>query len=226
MQIFQSIISFFSIISAITPNLELVAALLSLWCVWLAAKNNILNWPVAMLGSIGYIFVFTSVKLYSDAMLNTIFLAFQAYGWYAWNKENKSKVNGSETALSVSVLKPKLGVGLFAIALIIYYPWIIFISQWLPNQHWILLGYSVQFHAPMMPYLDAAMMFVSLIALYLQSKRILFHWYLWILVDLVYVPIYIKSETYYTAILYAIYIPMAIAGLKLWKAQLRPESNS
>lgn len=226
MHLLVSLISCFSIISAITPNLELVAALLSLWCVWLAAKNNILNWPVAMLGSMGYIFVFASVKLYSDAMLNTIFLVFQAYGWYAWNKVKKSSANGSDSALTVHELKPKLGVSLFVIALLLYYPWIIFISQWLPNQRWNVLGQSLQFHTPMMPYLDAAMMFVSLIALYLQSKRILFHWYLWILVDLVYVPIYIKSETYYTAVLYTIYIPMAIAGLKLWKAQLRPESRN
>ncbi len=201
--------------------LELISALLSLWCVWLAAKNNILNWPIAMLGSIGYVWVFASVKLYSDAMLNMIFLIFQLYGWITWYRIQK-KNHSDSNSFEITKLTPKLGLILLAIALFLYYPWIIFISQWLPQQQIVLWGMVFQFKPPLLPYLDAAMMFVSLMALYLQSKRIITHWYLWILVDIVYVPIYLRSETYYTAILYAIYIPLAISGLRMWRKQLSP----
>lgn len=199
--------------------LELFSALLSLWCVWLAAKNNILNWPIAMLGSMGYVWVFASVKLYSDAMLNVIFLVFQLYGWVTWYNIQKQNDNASKP-LAVITLSPKMAVVLLAIAVLLYYPWIFFISQWLPQQQLHIFEITLQFKSPMLPYLDAVMMFVSLIALYLQSKRIITHWYLWILVDLVYVPIYLRSETYYTAVLYAIYIPLAISGLSMWRKQL------
>ena len=55
-------------------SLELVASLLGFACVWLAAQNKILNWPVAMLSTLLYAFCFAEAHLFSDALLQVVFL--------------------------------------------------------------------------------------------------------------------------------------------------------
>ena len=63
-------LSFHLNLTTIIPYLwEISAAVLSLWCVWLAAKNNILNWPVAMAASVIYAYVFYQNRFFSETYL-------------------------------------------------------------------------------------------------------------------------------------------------------------
>lgn len=205
-------------------NTELVAAILSFWCVWLAAKNSILNWPVAMAGSVLYVVVFYQSALYSDAFLNVIFLGFQAFGWYKWSRsgsQNKTlkatEKLSTETLNQPLVAETKQWLPVLVIGLILYIPWTFFVKSG-TIQQWISPG---SFQAPRFLYIDAALFVLSICALYMQGKRWIQHWYLWILVDLIYVPMYILNNNFVTALLYAVYIPLALKGFQLWKANLR-----
>jgi nicotinamide mononucleotide transporter len=66
---------------------------------------------------------------------------------------------------------------------------------------------------------DAALLMLSLSALYMQAKRWIQNWWVWILVDVVYIPLYIANDNWITAILYLIYIPLAWKGYKMWRAE-------
>ncbi|NBX63567.1 MAG: hypothetical protein EBT66_01195 [Bacteroidetes bacterium] len=117
-------------------NTELVAAILSFWCVWLAAKNSILNWPVAMAGSVLYVVVFYQSALYSDAFLNVIFLGFQAFGWYKWSRsgsQNKTlkatEKLSTETLNQPLVAETKQWLPVLVIGLILYIPWTFFVKS-------------------------------------------------------------------------------------------------
>jgi nicotinamide mononucleotide transporter len=195
---------------------ELIAAALSLWCVWLAAINNIWNWPVAMLGSILYMIVFYQSALYSDAFLNLVFLFFQGFGWYQWVQR------GTNTdTLKPIFAKNQQWFHVLFVGLLSYYPWVLFVEGG-TVQRWIS---PETFVAPRYLYLDAALFIVSVSALFMQAKRWIQHWWLWIFVDVIYVPIYVSTNNLITAILYLIYIPLAWKGYKMWRINLQERTT-
>jgi nicotinamide mononucleotide transporter len=198
---------------------ELVAAILSFWCVWLAAKNNVLNWPVAMAGSMLYVVVFYRGALYSDAFLNVIFLLFQAFGWYTWRK---SSVGDGHQSTSPRVAMSKELWPVFLVGAMVYFPWTNFVKSG-SIQTWISPGL---FQPPRFLYLDALLFILSICALYMQGKRWIQHWFLWIFVDVVYIPMYVINQNYITAILYFVYIPLAVKGYKLWRINLRARNST
>jgi nicotinamide mononucleotide transporter len=70
------------------------------------------------------------------------------------------------------------------------------------------------------PFLDALTTVLSLIAQYLLNFKRLENWFVWITADVIYVYLYIYKELYLTAVLYAIFIGMCIAGYNAWKKSL------
>ena len=208
---------------------EWIAAILSFWCVVLAAKNSIWNWPVAILGSLIYAWVFLFSGLYSDAMLNVLFVAFQCYGWIQWQKNS---IIGD--ALKPSVGPRKSIIRVMITALCIYPVWVYIVSSGLFANLIsslvsgdIFMGIRVFGHSPLsniapprFVYLDAMLLFLSLSALYMQAKKWIQNWILWIIVDLIYVPVYWLNHNYITAILYLIYIPLALKGLQMWRDEM------
>ncbi len=224
-----------------TSGLELSAAILSLYCVILAAKNNIWNWPVAMIGSLLYTKIFFDIGLYSDAVLNTIFLLFQTYGFWVWLRLGKlqqsdttkeGSPNGSKPIsaqddflhsnlqkkqdYSISWASKTQIIVVLLMAILAYFPWVLLVQFKLTD---IILYFGLQASTPQFVYLDAAMLFLSLAALFMQAQKWIQHWFLWILIDLVYVPIYINTANYTTAILYFLYIPIAFMGYYLWRKE-------
>jgi len=201
-------------------KVELLAAMLSFWCVWLAAKNRVLNWPVAMLGSAIYCVVFFQGALYSDAFLNVVFLFFQGFGWYSWNNNGQYQAVEGEVRnnnIRPTSLLPSDGLKILLVGALCYYPWTLFVKSGTVQQ-WIAAG---SFQAPRFLYLDAGLFILSIMALYMQAKRWIEHWFLWILIDVIYVPVYWLNENQITALLYTAYIPLAIKGYQLWKVNLR-----
>jgi len=209
---------------------EWIAAILSFWCVVLAAQNRIWNWPVAIVGSLIYAWVFLVSGLYSDAILNVLFVGFQCYGWMQWQKNS---IIGNTVKPTVGPRKSILRVMLFALCIYPIWVYIVssglftkMISALLSGDIFIGIG-SIGGHSPSpnvapprFVYLDAMLLFLSLSALYMQAKKWIQNWILWILVDLIYVPVYWLNHNYITAILYLIYIPLALKGLQMWRGEM------
>ena len=199
------------ILSIIEQNklfvLETIGAIFTLWCVFLASKNKIANWPISMIATVVYFFVFYINHLFSDAYLQVIFLFIQAYGWWYWsslNKNRKEKVISSIPNKTLLILSVTSLIGYLA---------------------WYKVYININLNART-PAIDALCTIISLSALFMQAIHWLENWIIWILVDLIYVPMYIYSEQYITAILYSLLIILAIKGYFDWKKILiKPEST-
>ena len=50
----------------------------------------------------------------------------------------------------------------------------------------------------------------------MQSKKWIQNWILWIVIDVIYVPVYWLNQNYITAVLYLIYIPLAVKCYQMW----------
>lgn len=177
--------------------LEISAALSAIACVWLAAKENIWNWPVAIISTLLYTYIFYQVKFYSDAVLQLVFLGFQVYGLWLWYQKNETKTMSKIAHLS---LKGRILTGIV----------IAFIC---PIWYWILVEIKPDANLPLW---DSIATVISLVAIVLQAKKKLETWILWILADVIYIPMYISKSLFFTAAIYLIFIPLAYFGMHKW----------
>jgi nicotinamide mononucleotide transporter len=185
----------------VTP-LEILAFITGAACVWLAVKMNILNWPVGLISVASYSVLFFQAKLYADALLQVVFFAAGVYGWWRWWKVGTTP----ESRLDIGRASSR---------------------QWYWAAGLTLTGvlavsfYLRAFTDSPLPTLDAAILCISVTALWWQAQKIIECWWLWILVDLISIPVYWTRGLGLTSLLYAIFLIMCIEGLREWRLSLR-----
>ena len=67
---------------------------------------------------------------------------------------------------------------------------------------------------------DAATTVFSVVATWMSARKVLEVWYVWIVVDFVYVGMFISAGLLPTAANYAVYLLMAVLGLNAWRASM------
>ena len=177
--------------------LEVAGVISGLLCVYLAAKNVIWNWPLAIISVSIYIFIFYDSNLFADMGLQVYFLAVNIYGWYFWSQK-PSTANKTP----VTLIK-KREVIASAIAIIVFTCLL----------GWILFNHTTASY----PYLDSFCTACSIVAQFFMARKVLQNWLLWVFVDIIYVGIYLFKGLHLTAVMYAIYIIIALIGYLDWK---------
>ncbi|GAA4368307.1 nicotinamide riboside transporter PnuC [Hymenobacter saemangeumensis] len=188
-----------------TTGLEWVAVLTGFACVWLAAREKILNFPVAIVSCALYMLVYHRAQLYSDRNLQVLFVVLSLYGWYEWLHGGRG---GAE--LQVSRTRPVEWAGC-----------LLLVAGYTAGY-----GYYLRNHTDAsLPYLDSLTTAISIAAQFLLMRKRLENWLLWILVDLMYVPLLWYKQLYPTSILYALYLALAAYGYRQWQQHLphRPQ---
>jgi len=178
--------------------LEWTGVFTGILCVWLAAKNNILNWPVAIVNVSIYGLIFFDSKLYSDMGLQICFILINGYGWYYWSKR---KDKTQQPAPVINISKSEIIISLISILLLTT------VSGFFLHQH-TQAAY---------PYIDSFCTACSLVAQALLARRVIQNWLIWIAVDFIYVAVYISRDLKPTALMYCIYIYIAWMGYREWK---------
>ena len=186
------------------PWIEWVAAIAGAVSVYLSARENIWSWPTAIVNVSLYTLVFYESGLYSDMGLQVVYLALSIYGWYEWLHGGMNR-----GALRVSRASPKAWLVSGAIALVF----------------WLALArYTATLKGVSFPYLDSGLTTLSLVAQWMMTRKILENWVLWIIADIVYVPMYMYKHLYVTAGLYAVFLCLAVMGLVSWLGSYRQKS--
>ena len=168
-----------------TGLLEWFGVFTGILCVWLAAKNNIWNWPIAIISVLIYIFIFFESKLYADMGLQFYFFAMNIYGWYYWSKQKDTQ----EKERPVSVITKK-EVLLSIIGVVIFTAG---------------LGFLLHKNTDAaFPFIDSFCTACSLIAQIFLARKVLQNWLIWIFVDIIYVSVYFSKGLYATGLMYAL----------------------
>ncbi|MEL7587369.1 MAG: nicotinamide riboside transporter PnuC [Prolixibacteraceae bacterium] len=183
-------------------RVEVLGAVLGLAYIFLSIRQNILTWPVGLLTSALYIYVFFEAKFYADMSLQVYYVGISIYGWYYWIKGR------SEQKHRVPVIKtsPALWLPLAAVS-VLFFVCIAF----------ILICYT---DSPI-PGWDAFTTALSLTATWMLARKYLEHWLIWIVVDLVSAVLYATRNLWATAVLFSVYTGMAFIGYLQWKKALK-----
>ena len=160
--------------------------------VWLITRENIWSWPLGVLNAGFYVVVFARTGLYSDTGLQVVYLVLSLYGWWHWLRGGTG-----QQAVVVTRTPRRTALLMVAIALV----------------SWVTLAtITRRMPGAALPWLDAALVSISLVAQYLMTRKFLENWLLWIAVDVVYIGLFINRQLPLTAILYAVFLVLAIIG--------------
>lgn len=176
--------------------LELAGVVTAALGIWLTTRRLLICWPITLVSIFIYMVVFFRAGLFSDALLQVFFVLFTFYGWWHWWRG----VRDEGQVLVVPLPLPSL-----------------YIAIVLGVVGSFVLGSLAKRLNAALPYLDAMLMSYSLVATWWQARKHIANWWLWILVDAIYVGEYIYKGLWPTALLYAAFVPLAVLGLRDWR---------
>ena len=177
-------------------GLELASAITAAFGIWFTTKRWLLCWPITLISIFLYMLVFFRVKLYSDALLQVFFVVFTFYGWWHWWRGVRQEGEVRIAPLALREMMIALLAGLAG--------------------SFLLGRLAVRIHAAL-PHLDATLMSYSLVASWWGARKHIANWWLWIILDLVYIGEYIYKDMWPTAVLYAGLVVLAILGVREWR---------
>ncbi|MBE7176815.1 MAG: nicotinamide mononucleotide transporter [Mucilaginibacter polytrichastri] len=192
-----------------TP-LEVAGVITGILCVWLAAKNIIWNWPVAIISVSIYIVIFLDAKLYADMGLQVYFLAMNIYGWIYWSRMKRAAAARPGEARPKPVSRIKMSEWMYSgIAVTVFTA---------------VIGFLLHRNTDAaFPFVDSFCTAISLVAQVFLARRVMENWLMWIFVDVIYVVVYLLKDLHLTAAMYALYVYIAAMGYFDWKKDYRKQ---
>ena len=181
--------------------LELLASILGVISVWFVVKRNIWAFPIGIVMVVLYFFIFYQAKYYGDMVLQVVFVVMQAQGWYEWSRGDRA--NDDRIAVRPLTMNQWLLTGILLVA------------------GTAGIGYLLhRFTDAALPWVDALTTTLSLLAQWWMNKKYVDNWILWIIADVIYLYQYAYKALYFTTVLYAVFLVLAVLGYREWKKKL------
>ena len=187
--------------------IEIFGVVTGILYVILEVKQNRLLWPLGLLTSATYVYVFFHGKFYADMGLQVYYVLISIYGWYYWSSGGERSHTG-ELPVTRGGRKQ-----LFVLLLI-------FILAWIGI--YFLLDRLTDSTVPLGDSFTTAL---ALVATWMLARKIIEHWFLWIVANLVSIALYIYKGLYPTVILYVVYAAMAVYGYLEWKRTMNSKAE-
>ena len=185
---------------------ELSGLITGILAVVFLIRQQILTWPFGIAYVLVSFVVFWEARLYGDFLLHVIFLILNIYGWVYWVKGAQNK----ELPVTQLASKPALIIlAITGLMIFVFGKFLIVVPS---------LFEGVE--PASLPYWDSTTSMLSVTGIWLQARKKIDNWYYWLAVDLLATGIYFYKGIYFYAVLYLIYIGMAIAGYLAWKKTL------
>ncbi len=183
-----------------TSALEIAANVTVAASILLAGRNSVHTWWTGILGCTLFGLVFHEARLYADVVLQGAFVVTSVIGWWQWKRGDHGHALPI-TRVNVSTLV-----------------WIV------PVAVLSSIGYGLLLHTwtdAYAPFLDSAVLVLSLVAQLLMMRRKLDSWWFWLAVNSVAVPLYASRGLHLTAVLYAVFWINAVVSLRHWHRLMR-----
>ncbi len=190
--------------------LQLTGIILGLLYLWLEYRADIRLWIVGLIMPIVHGLLYYRSGLYADCSMQIYYILAGLYGWVVWLRSE----TGDPERPKIKKFS-KIGHTPLRLAPILF-------TLFLCIQAGIYL-LLVHFTDSQVPFWDSFTTALSVIALWMLSRKYAEQWLVWLVVDLTTVGLYIYKDIPFTAGLYLLYSALAVAGYLRWRKQIAAE---
>ena len=185
--------------------LELTAVVFGIISVLFARKNNILVYPTGLVSTLIYVYILLEWKLFGDFIINIYYSIMSILGWYLWSR----KKNGA-TEFPISVMNRKD----YLISSVIFTGTLLFVA---------LVYYFFDKFTHWTAYVDTLTTALLFVGMWLMAKRKIENWLLWIVADIISVPLYFYKGLTFSSIQFLLFTIIAILGYIEWRKFLQKQ---
>lgn len=180
-------------------QVEVAAVVLYAASVWLAVKNSIWTWPTGIVATALYLYLFYDWKLYADAGLQVVYIAFSLGGlWAWWRRGERGEVIEADRVSPTTMAAVVVAVAAGTLA---------------------IREYLIEVDGAA-PFWDAFLTAGSLGATYLLIRKYIETWLMWGALDIAYVGLFVSRELYLSAVLYGVLFAMVVKAARDWQSLL------
>ncbi len=184
--------------------LDAIGVLLGLAYIVLEIRESIFLWVVGLIMPALYSVVLFQKGIYAGAIMEVYYFAASLYGLAKWS-------SGSD----------RTGKHIFITHLPHHrFPTTVAAISVLFLALYMLLRQATD---STVPAIDALTTALSIVALWLLSRKYIEQWWLWLIVDALSTVLYISKGIYGRAILYCLYTALAVVGYTAWKKKIHKQ---
>ena len=195
--------------------LEYFGAIAGLVYIVLEIKQHRAMWIVGLLSSIVYVFVFFSAKFYAGMGLHVYYVSMSIYGFVQWSQKEKVNHTDKSATSDSKIIYRRLNRSMtcwLALTSVILFGGIYYVLQQTDSP--VVVG-------------DSFTSALSIVGTWMLARRIIEHWFCWIVVNAISVYLYSTQGLYPTLVLYSCFTIMAGVGLYIWiKNGVRTDDRS
>jgi nicotinamide mononucleotide transporter len=207
----------FTLLNTPVTWLEVIAFFLAIANIVCNVREIHWAWPLTVVASVLYAWLFFASKLYGEAGVNIFFAATAFWGWWQWlygrriRRSRRSSNVARDTALRIERLD-RLGLGASAIAWLgLWGICTLLLARWTDSD---------------VAWADGFVTAGSIVGTLLLGRKFIENWPVWLVVNAASVALFFYKNLLLTALLYVIFFAMAIWGWRVWIEKCRAHRAS
>ncbi len=182
--------------------LEAIVFVTGIASVWFAKRENILVYPTGLVATVITVYLFYRDDLLGDMMMNFYWSAMSIYGWWNWSRKQDDK---TVVQISRTTSKEKsIGIWLFLGTILVNYG--------------VYKLFDVAIESS--NYIDIFTSGVFFTAMWYMALKKIENWTLWIIANLITIPLYAYRGWGMLSLQYVIFTIIAIQAYFAWKKSL------
>lgn len=181
--------------------LQIIGTLLGLLYLWLEYKANIWVWIIGAIMPLVHGILYLTSGIYADAAMQLYYVAAGIYGLMVWRRAPKKKDDGIIKHTPRSWI-----VSLVAVYAVLHVAIYFFLTECTDSR---------------VPVFDSMSTALSIVAMWMLSRKLVEQWLVWLVVDMISVGLYIYKGIPVTAGLYTLYCILAVVGYMRWRRVAR-----
>ena len=183
-----------------TSWLEFIAVICGIASVIFSRKENILVYPVGMVNTGIFIWLYITHGLYADASVNFYYTVMSIIGWVMWSRKAEGK---SILHITASSKKDWINSIIF------------FFVCWS-----ILYFLLSRFTDSTVPIADSFTSAAAFTGMWLMNKKKLENWTWWIITNLASIPLNFYKHLVFTSFQYLVFLILAVMGYITWRKKI------
>lgn len=187
--------------------LQVIGVALGLLYLYLEYKADIRLWIIGLLMPVVHGILYFRAGLYADFGMQMYYVAAGVYGFAVWmskgrRQEKQGTQETQENGSGISYTPAKLYLPLVAVYALLHVLLYLFLSRCTDST---------------VPFWDAMTTALSVVAMWMLSRKYVEQWMVWCVVDAVTVALYFYKGIPLTGCLYVLYTVLAVLGWRRWK---------